>query len=88
MTMTVDGSIYFSDIEIGGISRRYRDGHFAMVARGAGSILVWPDASGLGPDGYLYFPASQIHRFAADSPTGTSQQKFPFHLFKLKVVAP
>ena len=88
MTMTADGSIYFSDIEIGGISRRYPDGHFEVVARGPSSMLVWPDASRLGPDGYLYFPASQINRFAGNSPTGTSQLKFPFHLFKVKVVAP
>jgi sugar lactone lactonase YvrE len=88
MTMTADGSIYFSDIELGGITRRYPDGHFEVVARGPASILVWPDASRLGPDGYLYFPSSQINRFAGNSPTGTSQLKFPFHLFKVKVVTP
>lgn len=85
MTMTPDGSIYFSDIELGGITRRYPDGRFEVVAQGPASILVWPDASRLGPDGYLYFPSSQINRFAGNSPTGKSELQFPFHLFKVKV---
>lgn len=85
MTMTADGSIYFSDIELGGISRRKPDGRFEIVAQGPRSILVWPDASRLGPDGYLYFPSSQINRFAGNSASGKSELKFPFHLFKVKV---
>ena len=88
MTMAKDGSIYFSDIELGGISRRFPDGHFEVVAKGPASILVWPDASRLGPDGYLYFPSSQINRFAGNSPTGKSELQFPFHLFKVKVASP
>jgi sugar lactone lactonase YvrE len=88
MTMTADGSIYFSDIELGGISRRFPDGHFEVVAHGPASILVWPDASRLGPDGYLYFPSSQINRFAGNSSTGKNELQFPFHLFKVKVVHP
>jgi len=88
MTMGSDGSIYFSDIELGGISRRKPDGTFEVVAKGPRSILVWPDASRLGPDGYLYFPSSQINRFAGNSPTGKSELVFPFHLFKVKVESP
>jgi sugar lactone lactonase YvrE len=88
MTMTSDGSIYFSDIELGGITRRHPDGRFEVVARGPASILVWPDASRMGPDGYLYFPSSQINRFAGNSPTGKSELQFPFHLFKVKIESP
>jgi hypothetical protein len=88
MSMAPDGSIYFSDIELGGISRRFPDGHFDVVARGPASILVWPDASRLGPDGYLYFPSSQINRFAGNSTTGKSELQFPFYLFKVKVLTP
>jgi sugar lactone lactonase YvrE len=88
MTMTPDGSIYFSDIELGGITRRHPDGRLEAVARGPESILVWPDASRMGPDGYLYFPSSQINRFAGNSSTGRSELKFPFHLFKVKVLNP
>jgi hypothetical protein len=88
MTMTSDGSIYFSDIELGGITRRHPDGRFEVVARGPASILVWPDASRLGPDGYLYFPSSQINRFPGNSPSGRSELQYPFHLFKVKIVKP
>jgi streptogramin lyase len=88
MTMAADGSIYFSDIELGGISRRFPDGHFEVVARGPAGILIWPDASRLGPDGYLYFPSSQINRFAGNSSTGKSELQFPFYLFKVKAANP
>ena len=85
MTMTKDGSIYFSDIEKGGINRRKPDGSFELIAQGPSSILVWPDASRLGPDGFLYFPSSQINRFAGNSPTGKLQIQYPFHMFKVKL---
>jgi hypothetical protein len=85
MTMTRDGSIYFSDIEKGGITRRKPDGSFELIAQGPWSILVWPDASRLGPDGYLYFPSSQINRFAGNSPTGKLEIQYPFHMFKVKL---
>ncbi|MCP9775036.1 major royal jelly family protein [Cyanobium sp. WAJ14-Wanaka] len=85
MSMASDGSIYFSDIELGGIKRRFPDGRFETVSKGPASILVWPDASRIGPDGYLYFPSSQINRFPGNSRSGKSELKFPFHLFKVKI---
>jgi len=87
MTMTRDGSIYFSDIEKGGITRRKPDGSFEPIAKGPWSILVWPDASRLGPDGYLYFPSSQINRFSGNSSTGKLEIQYPFHMFKVKLPA-
>ena len=74
-----------SDIEKGGINRRKPDGSFELIAQGPSSILVWPDASRLGPDGFLYFPSSQINRFAGNSPTGKLQIQYPFHMFKVKL---
>jgi sugar lactone lactonase YvrE len=87
MTMTKDGSIYFSDIEKGGITRRKPDGSFELIAQGPSSILVWPDASRLGSGGYLYFPSSQINRFAGNSPTGKLEIQYPFHMFRVKLPA-
>ena len=85
MSMAKDGSIYFSDIELGGITRRWPNGRLQPIVQGPESILVWPDASRIGPDGYLYFPSSQINRFAGNSPTGKLEIQYPFHLFKIKL---
>jgi sugar lactone lactonase YvrE len=84
MTMAPDGSIYFSDIEIGGITRRTPDGRFEIVARDAAKV-VWPDASRLGPDGYLYFPAAQVNRLPGNNPSGESLIERPFRMFKMSI---
>lgn len=84
MTFGPDGSLYYSDIEIGGITRRLPDGRFETVVADPNRI-VWPDASRLGPDGWLYFPAAQINRLPANNPSGKSQIEPPFLLFKVKL---
>jgi sugar lactone lactonase YvrE len=84
MTMTPDGSIYFSDIEIGGITRRTPGGRFEIVARDPARV-VWPDASRLGPDSYLYFPAAQVNRLPGNNPRGESLIERPFRMFKVSI---
>lgn len=83
LTMTADGSLYYSDIESGGITRRTPDGKFEPLV--IDPRLVWPDESHLGPDGYLYFPAAQVNRLPSNSPGGTSRIEFPFRMFKVKL---
>jgi sugar lactone lactonase YvrE len=83
LTMTADGSLYYSDIESGGITRRKPDGTMEPVVVDA--RLVWPDESHLGPDGYLYFPVAQVNRLPSNSPGGTSRMEFPFRIFKVKL---
>jgi len=85
MTMTRDGSIYLSYIEKVGIARRKPDGSFELVAQGPLPILVWPDASLLGKDGFLSFPSFQINHFAGNSSTITLEIQFTFHMFKVKL---
>lgn len=84
MTFGPDGSLYYSDIEISGITRRTPEGKFETVVSDPERI-AWPDASRLGPDGYLYFPAAQINRLPANNPTGESQVEKPFRMFRVKV---
>jgi hypothetical protein len=74
----------FSGVEIGGITQRTPDGRFETVARDP-SKVVWPDASRLGPDGYLYFPAAQISRIPQNNPSGKSLIERPFRMFKVKI---
>lgn len=84
MNMGRDGSLYYSDIEIGGITRRTSDGRFETLVS-APERIVWPDASRMGPDGYLYFPAAQVNRLPANNPSGKNLLEPPFRLFKIKV---
>jgi hypothetical protein len=46
--------------------------------------ISFPNAGAVGPDGYFYFPASQIHRSARFG-DGSSQVKLPYEVFKIKV---
>lgn len=84
MTFAPDGSLYYSDIEIGGITRRTSDGRFETVVSDHANI-AWPDASRIGPDGYLYFPAAQINHLTANNPEGRDLIRRPFLLFKIKL---
>lgn len=84
LTMGRDGSLYYSDIESGGITRRTPDGRFETLVS-APERIVWPDASRMGPDGYLYFPAAQVNRLPANNPSGKNLLEPPFRLFKIKV---
>jgi len=84
MTFGPDGSLYYSDIEISGITRRKPDGTFETIVSDP-SRITWPDASRLSPDGFLYFPAAQVNRTAGNSPDGKSQIEKPFRLFKVKI---
>lgn len=84
MTFGPDGSLYYSDIEISGITRRLPDGTFETLVSNP-ELIAWPDASRISPDGFLYFPAAQINRLPNNNPTGESLIEKPFRLFKIKL---
>lgn len=84
MTFGPDGSLYYSDIEISGITRRTPEGIFETLLTDS-KIIAWPDASRIGPDGFLYFPAAQINRLPSNNPSGQSLIEKPFRLFKVKL---
>jgi hypothetical protein len=65
---------------MGGIVRLKPGGSFKPIVLGPLAILIWPDAFRLGIDGHLYFPPSQINYFGGNSPTGTFEIQFPFHM--------
>ena len=83
LTMAADGSLYYSDIESGGITRRKPDGTMTPVV--IDPRIAWPDESHLGPDGYLYFPDAQVNRIPSNSPGGKSRVEFPFRIYKVKL---
>jgi hypothetical protein len=49
-----------------------------------GPRISFPNEGAVGPDGYFYFPGSQIHRTARFG-DGTSQVQLPYEVMKIKV---
>lgn len=47
--------------------------------------ISFPNEPDIGPDGYLYFPASQIHRLPGFQADGKSQVKTPWEVLKVKI---
>lgn len=47
--------------------------------------ISFPNEPDIGPDGYLYFPASQIHRLAGFQVDGKSAVKPPWEVLKVKI---
>lgn len=81
-TMDRAGNIYLMDVERKAIWRQTPDGQLRLIVRDP--RLAWPDASDIGPDGYLYVPVSQVHRLPIFN-QGMSAVKKPFRLFKVKL---
>lgn len=46
--------------------------------------ISFPNEASVGPDGFLYFPASQAHRLPAFN-AGVSRVRLPFEIFKVKL---
>jgi hypothetical protein len=46
--------------------------------------VSFPNEPSVGPDGWLYFPASQAHRLPFFN-AGVSKVQLPFEVFKLKI---
>ncbi len=47
--------------------------------------ISFPNEPDVGPDGYLYFPASQIHRLPGFHADGQSRVKKPWEVLKVKI---
>jgi sugar lactone lactonase YvrE len=48
--------------------------------------VLWPDTLSIGPDGYLYFTANQLHR-QADYRNGIDQREKPYSLLRVNINA-
>lgn len=79
-----DGAVYAGDYERNAIVKRMPDGHWQTIARDP--RLLWPDTLSIGPDGYLYVTANQLHRQAGFH-GGQDLRRKPYHLFRLKIDA-
>lgn len=78
------GRVYASDYEHNSIHQRLPDGQWRTIA--SDPRMLWPDTLSVGPDGYLYFTANQLHRQAGFH-DGTDLRNKPYLLFRVRIDA-
>lgn len=78
------GRLYAGDYEHNSIHQRQADGAWTTIA--SDPRILWPDTLSVGPDGYLYFTANQLHRQAGFHEGKDLRQK-PYMLFRVRIDA-
>lgn len=78
------GAVYAGDYEHNGIRKRLADGTWQTIVHDP--RVLWPDTLSIGPDGYLYFIANQLHRQAAFR-DGKDQREKPYSLLRVNINA-
>jgi hypothetical protein len=78
-----DGTIYLSAFTRNAILRLRRNLELDTLVEDA--RISFPNEGTVGPDGFLYFPASQIHRIPSNQPDGVSKLQLPFEVLKVDV---
>lgn len=79
------GRLYFSSFTQDAILTLAQGGKLETLI--ADPRISFPNEGAVGPDGFLYFPASQIHRSAAFQADHVSRVKLPFEIFKVQLPA-
>jgi len=78
------GRIYAGDYERNSIRQRQTNGEWKTIAHDP--RILWPDTMSVGPDGYLYFTANQLHR-QAQFHEGKDERVKPYTLFRVRIDA-
>ncbi len=73
------GNIYASDYEHNAIHRLDSHGRWSTVVQDP--RVLWPDTLSIGPDGYLYFTANQLHRQAGFN-EGVDVRQKPYVIYR------
>ena len=79
------GNIYISDLEANAIGVITPDRQYKKLIED--ERISWPESFSFGPDGYLYFVASQLHR-SAPLNNGKETARPPFYVFRIKPLSP
>jgi sugar lactone lactonase YvrE len=83
ITRDRNGDIYLGDGENNAISRLNPDGTVTQLVRDP--RIIWPIGPSVGPNGYLYFNASQVNRIPMFS-DGLDRVARPWKIYKIKVL--
>ncbi len=78
------GAVYAGDYENNSVRKRLADGQWQTIVHDP--RVLWPDTFSIGPDGYLYFMANQLHRQAIFHAGKDLRQK-PYSLLRVKIDA-
>jgi len=78
------GAVYATDYEHNGIRKRLADGTWQTIVHDP--RVLWPDTLSIGPDGYLYFTANQLHRSPGFN-DGHDLRAKPYSLMRVKIDA-
>lgn len=79
------GNLYVSDLQSNSIGVITPDRQFKTLI--TDPRISWVESFSYAPDGYLYFVSSRIH-LSAPLNEGRNQANPPFHVFRLKPLAP
>jgi len=82
ITRDPEGNLYITDAEANGVARLHTDGTVEPIV--SSPDIVWPISPSIGPDGYMYFTASQLNRVPMFS-GGEDLVVRPWKMFKVKV---
>lgn len=79
-----EGAVYATDYEHNAIRKRLADGSWQTIVHDPRAL--WPDTLSIGPDGYLYFTANQLHRSPGFN-DGRDLRSKPYSLLRVKIDA-
>jgi sugar lactone lactonase YvrE len=84
MEADAKGAVYAGDYEHDAIRKLVPGGKWTTIAQGPD--MLWPDTMSIGPDGYLYVMANQLHRQAGFN-GGKDLRRKPYRLLRVKIDA-
>ena len=82
MTSDAKGNVYLTDSPNKAV--RYLTPGRKLETLARDSRFLWPDSFAVGPDGYLYMTAAQIHRTKKYN-DGQDKVDYPFRLYRMKL---
>lgn len=81
-----DGNIYISAVADHAIGVIGPDQQYRVLVRDE-QYLSWPDAFSLGPNGWMYVVANQLHKTAPLN-GGTKEARAPYYVLRFRALAP